>query len=211
MPFRITSLRVLLVGTSQVSQPIRCGLGHAMKAPMGPQFRGRGLGGPRGKGEVCLLCQCGAPATKDRMAVSRTAFLTHMVAESKKDGPQRSDEAYMQGVTPADQVGQWARLVPAFGTRVKYRRFRLGLMDGSAQVASRRTHKSDSAKGELPADVLDCPTRPTCGFMETGNHVLLHCPKTEAVWGHAIRRALVLVLVTDIGDPAKQGWEGGPR
>ena len=27
--------------------------------------------------------------TKDRMAVARTAHLTHMVAEAKKDGPQR--------------------------------------------------------------------------------------------------------------------------
>ena len=86
----------------------------------------------------------------------------------------------MQGVTPAGQVGKWARLVPAFGTRVKllYRRFRLGLMDGSAQMVSRRTHKFDSANGDLSADVLDCPT---CGVMETGNHVLLHCrrPRTE--------------------------------
>ena len=68
--------------------------------------------------------------TKDRMAVARPAHLTHIVAEAKKDPPQRSDEAYMQGVTPAGQVGKWARLVPAFGTRVKYRRFRLGLRMG---------------------------------------------------------------------------------
>ena len=54
--------------------------------------------------------------TKDKMAVARKARLTHMVADAKKDGPQRSDEAYMQGVTPAGQVGRWARLVPAFGT-----------------------------------------------------------------------------------------------
>ena len=110
--------------------------------------------------------------------MARATRLTHMVAEAKKDGPQRSDEAYLQGVTPAGQVGKWARLVPAFGTmpgwhRVKYRRFKLGLMDGSAQMASRRSHKFDSAKSVLPADVLDCPT---CGVMETGNHVLLHCP-----------------------------------
>ena len=32
----------------------------------------------------------------DKMAGARKARLTHMVAESKKDGPQRSDEAYMQ-------------------------------------------------------------------------------------------------------------------
>ena len=121
--------------------------------------------------------------TKDKMAVARKARLTHMVADAKKDGPQRSDEAYMQGVTPADQVGHWARLVPAFGTRVKYRRFRLqlGLMDGSAQMVSRRTHKFDSVKADLPVDVLHCPT---CGVLETGNHVLLHCPRTKLVWDH---------------------------
>ena len=70
---------------------------------------------------------------KQKMPLARTARLTHMVAEAKKDDPQRSDGAYMQGVTPAGQVGRWARRVPAFGTscRVKYvyRRFRLGLMD----------------------------------------------------------------------------------
>ena len=48
---------------------------------------------------------------KDMMAGARKARLTHMVAESKKDGPQRNDEAYMQGVSPAGQVGQWARIV----------------------------------------------------------------------------------------------------
>ena len=139
--------------------------------------------------------------TKDKMAVARTARLTHMVAEAKKDGPQRSDEAYMQGVTPAGQVGKWARLVPAFGTRVKYRRFRLGLMDGSAQMVSRRTHKFqvDSVKGDLPADVLDCPT---CGVMETGNHVLLHCPRTELVWDQAI----TLASAAMVGTPAEQRW-----
>ena len=124
--------------------------------------------------------------TKDKLAdlelEARTARLTHMVAEARKDVPLRSGEAYMQGVAPAGQVGRWARPVPAFGTRVKYRRFRLGLMDGSAQIVSRRTHKFDSAKGALPADVLDCPT---CGVMETGNHVLLHCPRTKAVWDQA--------------------------
>ena len=58
--------------------------------------------------------------TKDKMAAARKARLIHMVAKAKKDGPQRSDEAYMQGATPAGQMGRWARLMPAFGTRVKY-------------------------------------------------------------------------------------------
>ena len=37
--------------------------------------------------------------------IARTARLTHMVAEAKEDGPQRSDEAYAQGVAPSGQVG----------------------------------------------------------------------------------------------------------
>ena len=138
------------------------------------------------------------------MAVARTARLTQMVAEARKEGPHRSDEAYMQGVTPAGQVGKWARLVPAFGTRVKYRRFRLGLMDGSAQMVSRRTHKFDSVKGDLPAGVLNCPT---CGVLETGNHVLLHCPRTELVWDHAIKLAADAVRTT----PAERRWTGMTR
>ena len=50
--------------------------------------------------------------TKDRMAVARTVRLTHMVAEAKKDGPRRSDEAYMQGpgspllAMPGGEMGQ---------------------------------------------------------------------------------------------------------
>ena len=39
--------------------------------------------------------------TKEKLAEARTARLTHMVAEARKDGPLRSDEAYMQGATPA--------------------------------------------------------------------------------------------------------------
>ena len=153
----------------------RQAIGHHMAAPGMPQDGGYS------KAEWKSL-------TKDKMAVARTArlIMTHMVAEAKKDGPQRNDQAYMQGGTPAGQVGRWARLVPAFGTRVEYRRFRLGLMDGSAQMVSRRTHKFDSVKGDLPTDVLDCPT---CGVLETGNHVLLHCPRTEWVWDHAITLA----------------------
>ena len=107
----------------------------------------------------------------------------------------------MQRFTPDDQVGKRARLVPAFGTRVKYRRSRLGLMDGSVQMVSRRTHKFDSVKDDLPADVLDCPT---CGAIETGNRVLVHCPRTEKVWDHAITLASAAV----VGTPAEQRWGG---
>ena len=68
-------------------------------------------------------------------------------------------------------------------------------------MVSRRTHKFDSVKGDLPADVLDCPT---CGVMETGNHVLLHCPRTELVWDQAIALASAAVCTT----PAERRWTG---
>ena len=90
--------------------------------------------------------------------------------------------------------------MPAFGTRAEYRRFRLGLMDGPAQMVSRRTHKFDSVKG----DSLDCPT---CGVLETGNHALLHCPRTELVWDHAITLASAAVCTT----PAERRWKGITR
>ena len=63
------------------------------------------------------------------------------------------------------------------------------------------THKFDSAKGDLPPDVLDCPT---CGVMETGNHVhvLLHCPKTELVWDQAI----TLASEAAVAPPAEQRY-----
>ena len=98
-------------------------------------------------------------------------------------------------------MGQLARPVPAFGTRVKYRRFRLGLLDGAAQMVPRRTHKFDSVKGDLPANVLDCPA---CGVMETGNYVLMHCPGTERVWDHAIEVASAAVVGTP--RPAEQRY-----
>ena len=76
-------------------------------------------------------------------------------------------------------------------------------MDGSAQMVSRWTHKFDSLKGDLPARVLDCPTM-SCSVLETGNHVLLHCPGTELVWDHAITLASAAV----VGTPAEQRWGG---
>ncbi len=100
-----------------------------------------------------------------------------MVAESKKGGPQRSDEAYMQGVTPAGQVGKWARLVPAFGTRVKYRRFRLGLMDGSAQMVSRRTHKLTQLRQIC---LLVCSTAPHAGSWSQGT--MFSCTAPGPSW-----------------------------
>ena len=80
---------------------------------------------------------------------------------------------YMKSVTASGQAGQWAGVVPAFGTQVRFRRYRLGLLDGAAQMVARRTHKFESARQDLPSDVLDCPH---CGVLESGNHVVLHCP-----------------------------------
>ena len=72
-----------------------------------------------------------------------------------------------------------ATIVPAFGTRVKFRRYRLGLIDGAAKIVARRTPMFDSAKAALPAGILNCPA---CGGVETANHVLLHCHRTQGVW-----------------------------
>ena len=44
--------------------------------------------------------------TEDTMAVARTACLTHMVAEAKKDGPQRSDEARGYTCRPGGEMDQ---------------------------------------------------------------------------------------------------------
>ena len=76
--------------------------------------------------------------------------------------------------------------MPAFGTRVKFRRYRLGLIDGAAKMVVRRTPKFDSVKAALPAGILNCPT---CGGVETANHVLLHCHRTQGVWDEATTTA----------------------
>ena len=89
----------------------------------------------------------------------------------------------MRSVTKDGQEGRWAQLVPAFGTRVKFRRYRLGLIDGAAKMVARRTPKFESVKAALPEGILNCPT---CGGIETANHVLLHCHRTQGVWDEAI-------------------------
>ena len=71
-------------------------------------------------------------------------------------------------------------------------------------MVSRRTHKFDSVKADLPADVLHCPT---CGALESGNHVLLHCPRTELAWDQAIKLASAAVRTT----PAERRWTGMTR
>ena len=44
----------------------------------------------------------------------------------------------MASVTPEGQVGAWAKLVPAFGTRANFRRFRMGILEGCASLVGRR-------------------------------------------------------------------------
>ena len=49
-----------------------------------------------------------------------------------------------------------------------------------------QTPEFDSVKAALPTGILDCPT---CGGVETANHVLLHCQHTQGVWDEAIAAA----------------------
>ena len=145
-----------------------------------------------------------AKLTKGKMAEARKGRLRNLVREAGAEGPLRSDEAYMKSVTAQGQAGKWAGVVPAFGTRVRFRRYRLGLMDGAAQMVARRTHRFESVRKDLPGDVLDCPH---CGVMESGNHVVLHCPQTQGVWDEAIK-----VAGEDVqGTPVGAKWGGMTR
>ena len=42
------------------------------------------------------------------------------------------------------------------------------------------------------------------GYSKAGNHVLLHCPRTELVWDHAITLASAAVCTT----PTERRWKG---
>ena len=120
--------------------------------------------------------------TRDAMKAARAARLMALKREATREGASRGHEAYMRSVAkPEGQEGRWAALVPAFaiGTRVKFRRYRLGLIDGAAKMVARRTLKFESAKAALPAGILHCPA---CGGVETANHALLHCHRTQGVW-----------------------------
>ena len=110
--------------------------------------------------------------TREAMKAARASRLMALKRDATREGANRGDEAYMRSVTKDGQEGRWAKLVPAFGTRVKFRRYRLGLIDGAAKMVARRTPKFDSAKAALPAGILNCPT---CGGVETANHVIVAC------------------------------------
>ena len=106
---RIESQRTTLVGKA-FTKPVvqgttRQAIGHHMAALGMPQAGGYSKADRK------------APA-KDKMAVA----MTYMAAEAKKDASQRSDEAYMQGVAPAGQVGKWTRLVLYYAILVCSRR-----------------------------------------------------------------------------------------
>ena len=58
-----------------------------------------------------------AKLTKGKMAAARKGRLRTLAQEASVGGPLRSDEAYMESVTASGQAGQWAGVVPAFGTR----------------------------------------------------------------------------------------------
>ena len=129
-----------------------------------------------------------AELTEGEMAAARKGRLRTLAQEASVEGPRRSDEAHMKSATASGKAGQWAGVVPAFGmrTRVRFRRYRLGLLDGAAQMVAIRTHRLESVRKDLPSDVPDCPH---CGVLESGNHVVLHCPRTQRVWDEAIKVA----------------------
>ena len=122
----------------------------------------------------------------NRQYCNRSPSELCLLTDTTREGARRGDEAYMRSVTKDGQEGRWAALVPAFGTRVKFRRYRLGLIDGAARMVARRTPRCGSVKAALPEGILDCPT---CGGVETANHVLLHCHRTQGVWDEAIAAA----------------------
>ena len=100
-----------------------------------------------------------AKLTKDKMAAARKGRLRTLAHEASVGGPLRSDAAYMESATASGhaQAGNWAGVVPASGTRVRFRRCRLGLLYGAAQMVARRTHSFESARQDLPNNALDCP------------------------------------------------------
>ena len=82
---------------------------------------------------------------QDATYAARTARLNELVTSGLQDGSARGDAAYMQSVTGSGQVWSWAKLVPAFGARVNFRRLRLGLLEGTAKVVARRVPGSTEA------------------------------------------------------------------
>ena len=63
---------------------------------------------------------------------ARSARLATLAQAAQHGHGLPGDAAYngMASVTPEGQVGAWAKLVPAFGTRVNFPRFRIGILEG---------------------------------------------------------------------------------
>ena len=72
----------------------------------------------------------------------------------------------------------WLLTIITFGTRVQFRRYRLGLIDGAAKMVARRTPKFDSVEAALPAGILNCPA---CGGVETANHSAIYLIRQAAL------------------------------
>ena len=61
--------------------------------------------------------------------------LYRLASVASMGGGLPGDAAYMASVTPEGQVGAWAKLVPAFGTCVDFKRFRIGILEGCATLS----------------------------------------------------------------------------
>ena len=107
----------------------------------------------------------------------------------------------MASVTPEGQVGAWAKLVPAFGTRVNFRRFRIGILEGCANLVGRRvpgrTPSVRQAVGEAAFDCAHCP-----GVPKTAPHVILECPGTHPVKQTSLAKAAEAME----GRPLQGAW-----
>ena len=112
------------------------------------------------------------------------------------------DASYMASVTPEGQVGAWAKPVPAVGTRVNFRRFHVGILEGRANLVGRRvpccTPSVRKAVGDAAFDCAHCP-----GVQETAPgpmsswsaQVHRRPPFTGGLGCHDTAMAAVLMLI----------------
>ena len=132
---------------------------------------------------------------------ARSARLADLSQTAQLGHDLPGDAAYMASVTPAGQVGAWAKLVPAFGTRVNFRRFRIGIMEGCANLVGRRVPGcTPSVRQAVGAAAFNCAHCP--GVLETAPHVILECPGTQPVW----REALAKATASMEGHPMQGTW-----
>ena len=87
----------------------------------------------------------------------------------------------MASVAPEGQVGAWANLVHAVGTRVNFRHFRIGILEGRANLVGKRVPgRTPSVKRAVEDAAFDCAHCPC--VQETAPHIILECPGTQPVW-----------------------------